>query len=198
LKGLAAVALCICLPVWTRADSLLLMPTARHLPQGDFRAELWTNDQLAGGFVSAGLGQSWDAQVSVDRFGADPDRPTASLAYYYLSPIADIAPGISGGILDAANETTDGRRIYACATLNRSVRHTASLGYTQLTAGIEVGRRSSPMAGLRSPVAKGLSLIAEYDGYRFDEALETKLGEGVYARLALRGPALYFSLGITR
>ena len=178
-----------------KGDDLLLMPTARRLQSGAIRGELWAGSQLGGGNLAAGLGQGWEAQISLDRFGADPGRPTGSVAYYYLSPIADITPGISGGILDAANATSDGRRLYACATMNRSMAQTARFGYTELTAGLQVGRRWGPMAGFKAPVARGISVLAEYDGFRFNAGVEGRLGNGAYARLATRGGVAYAVVG---
>ena len=171
------------------------MPTARRLPPGVLRSELWTTRELAGGSLTAGLGQGWDAQLSLDRFGTDSGRPTGSVAYYYLSPIADITPGISGGIVDAANATTDGRRVYACLTMNRSLTQTERFGYVELTAGFEAGRRSGPMAGLKAPIARGVSVLGEYDGFRFNAGVEGRLGGGVYARLAMRGGVGYLVIG---
>ena len=110
-----------------RADELLLMPTAHRLPSGILRGEIWGYNQLSSGSLACGLGQNFEAQLSIDRFGRDPGRPTASLAYYYLTPIADITPGLCGGVLDAANETTDGRRLYVCASMNRTIASIANL-----------------------------------------------------------------------
>jgi hypothetical protein len=157
--------------------------------------ELWAGSQFAAGSLTAGVGQVWEAAICLDRFGADPGRPTASLAYYYLSPIADITPGISAGMLDVANATADGRRVYACATMNRSVPKLAQFGYTELTAGVEVGRRIGPMAGFRTPIARGFSALAEYDGFRFNAGVEAKLGGGEYLRLATRAGVPYLVLG---
>jgi hypothetical protein len=195
VKG-AALSLALALTgVYARGDQLLLMPTARRLPTGEFRAEGWANSQLSGATLTAGIIQGWEGQVSIDRFGADPGRPTGSLAYYYLSPIADITPGVSGGILDAANTTTDGRRVYACATMNRSLPRLARFGYVELTAGLEVGRRLGPLAGAKVPLARGFSALAEYDGFRFNAGLDGQLGGGVYMRLATRGGVPYVVVG---
>ena len=184
-----------CVVTAAPADQLLMMPTARRLPPGLFRAEVWTNRQLAAGTVTAGLGQAWDAQISLDRFGFDPGRPTGALSYYYLTPIADLTPGIGGGILDVANATTDGRRLYACATMNRSIPKLNRYGYAELTAGFELGRRPGPMAGLRVPAARNVSVLGEYDGFRFNFGAEGKFGGGVYARLAARGGVGYVVIG---
>ena len=178
-----------------RGDQLLLMPTARRMPPGTLRGELWTNHQLAAGSLALGLTQTWEAQVSVDQFGANPGRVTGSVGYYYLSPIADITPGLSGGILDVANTTTDGRRLYVCATMNRSLPKLEKYGYAELTAGFEVGRRSGPMAGIHLPFARSLSVLGEYDGARFNFGFEANLSAAVYTRLALRAGTAYAVVG---
>ncbi|MHB8637025.1 MAG: hypothetical protein ACYC96_11210 [Fimbriimonadaceae bacterium] len=178
-----------------RGDQLLLMPTARRLEPGVLRGELWSARRLADFSLTAGIAQTWDAEFSIDRFGADKGRPTASFAYYYLTPIADLTPGVCAGVLDAAAATTDGRRLYACATLNRSLPKLGKYGYTELTAGMQVGRRSAPMAGFKAPVAREISLLAEYDGIRFNEGIEGRLPTGAYARIALRGNTLYVGFG---
>ena len=184
-----------CTAFLARGDQLLLMPTGRRLPSGEIRGELWTGRQLAAGTLSAGIAQAWEAQLTLDRFGVDPGRPTGSVAYYYLSPIADITPGISGGILDAANGTTDGRRVYACATMNRAPAMLERLGYVELTAGFEVGRRSGPMAGFKAPIARGFSVLAEYDGFRFNAGVEARIGDGAFVRVAVRGGVGYLVIG---
>jgi len=178
-----------------RTDQLLLMPTARHLSQGLVRAEGWIGSGSGAFFGSAGINQFLDAQISVDRFGSDPGRPTAAFAYYYLTPIADITPGISGGLLDVANATSDGRRAYACASLNRALHGLERFGYTEITAGIEVGRRAAPIGGVRLPIARAASLLGEYDGFRFNAGVELRFSAGSYARILARGGVLYAVLG---
>lgn len=198
MRRVAGIALGIVAAAFAAADQSLLMPTARRLAPGGLRAELWGDDRLAAGNLTLGLPRAFEMQLSEDAFGGDPGRPTASLAYYYLSPIADIAPGLAAGILDAANETTDGRRAYAVATMNRSIPGLDRFGYVALTAGFEAGRRSAPMAGFNAPLARSVALIGEYDGYRFNVGLEQRLGGGAYARIALRGGAAYVVVGIRR
>ncbi len=82
--------------------------------------------------------------------------------------------------------------------MNHAFDQSHKFGFTEFTAGFEAGRRSSPVVGVRTPIAKGISLLAEYDGFRFNGGIEAKLYEGTYARLALRGGGLYLGIGLRK
>lgn len=174
------------------------MPTARRLSDGSLRAELWSRDRLAFGSLAYGFGQHYEATVTDDSFGSDAARLTGTIAYHYLSPIADITPGIAAGILDVANQTTDGRRAYVSVTMNRSLPGITRFGYCQLTGGAEFGRHGSPTGGIRLSIAPNVQLAGVYDGFRFSSGIELTSTSGAYGGLTLRGARTYVVLGIRR
>ena len=195
MRGSLCLLAVLCVSI-ANADDLLLMPTARHLSSGLSRLEAWGYQGVQGGSLATGVGPSFDTKLELDSFRGDLPRFTGDFAYYYLSPIADITPGLSVGVRDAANATQDGRRVYACGTMNRSLPKIARSGYFEVTVGFQAARKSSPFGGVSVPLTGGFALIGEYDGYRFVGGLRLSAGSGLYAEIAARAGIPYLALGI--
>lgn len=169
--------------ILARADRLLLVPTAHGLGPGAVRAEGWYATgfgQPRAVFAGFGLGSGVEAQARWVQLASPAGPAAVDLQYTYISPVADISPGLATGVLDAFDTTEDGRRIYACATLNRGPGYGR---YAEFTVGLAVGRRSGPMAGLRVPLGRSTVALGEYDGVRWSGGVEYKLNAQVYGRI---------------
>jgi hypothetical protein len=51
------------------------------------------------------------------------------------------------------------------------------------------------MVGFKAPIARGFSVLGEYDGFRFNAGAEGRLGNGAYVRVAARGGVAYLVVG---
>lgn len=179
------------------ADRLILAPTAHALPNDTFRVESWFGgepDRFGAAFVAASYG-GFEAQYRWVNLNGHREPGALDIAFDYLSPIGDISPGLSAGVMDVANVTSDGRREYVCATMNRSSFFGLRNGFTELTAGFAVGRKSGPYAGIRAPIAKNLSWLGEYDGIRFSTGVQLNLWHSAYMGVDVSEGSAFLTVG---
>src|SRR3989304_5432395 len=96
------------------ADRLILIPTGTKLPFGTARLEhlfdvrATSRSQEYFGF---GVGKSFEAAITSERMPGG-NEGSFDFAFNYLDPVVNYAPGISVGVVDAMDNTADGRRFY--------------------------------------------------------------------------------------
>jgi hypothetical protein len=109
------VALMLVIPSAVMADRLITTPQGRKVPEGVVKFELLSTPSrdVAFGWIGYGLTQNFEIEISGESFDSDKITPGLNMSYNYLSPITDIAPGISFGVLDVTNQTRGEIAAYA-------------------------------------------------------------------------------------
>lgn len=144
------------------ADRFILTPTGSRIRPGTVRAEsLAIAGRPTRSWLEAGITTNLDLGIS-HIAGRDP---SLDLTWNYLLPITDIAPGLSFGLLDLADETPEGRAGYLAFT-----NHFGNMGDlnsdipTEFTLGIWTRGKGQPFASVSFPFADQFRLIAETSG----------------------------------
>lgn len=144
------------------ADRFILTPTGSRIRPGTIRAEsLAIAGRPTRSWLEAGITTNLDLGIS-HIAGRDP---SLDLTWNYLLPITDIAPGLSFGLLDLADETPEGRAGYLAFT-----NHFGNMGDlnsdipTEFTLGIWTRGKGQPFASVSFPFADQFRLIAETSG----------------------------------
>lgn len=179
------------------ADELIDIPTARKIVFDDFRFE-YRMEPFAGGdqqqFLGLGLGPSFELDFRDIQDSDVAPRATFDFSYNYLAAIPGISPGVSIGIQDAANQTSDGRRLYAVTTFRETMDEIPGNVYTDITVGFQAGSLTSAFAGVAMPFSTNLYLLAEDSGFRLSAGLEYRLSHRITFRLIDRENETLLSL----
>lgn len=180
-------------------DRIIDVPTANKLPFGTVREEVWGfpgDRRSLYTFTEAGIGPSFEAGFRTQRLGFARSVATFDVSYNYVVPLQSFAPGISVGLLDGANSTPDGRRVYLATTFDAGGGASTLDAGVRTTLGLQVGRRASAFVGVDIPIASRVSLLAEHDGFRVNAGIEVRPAPSVRLRWMQldRKPALSLSL----
>ena len=182
------------------ADQLIDIPTARKIQLDDVRYEFRSSPYPGGSvqhFLGIGVGQSFELDMrDVWNAGTKP-AGTFDFSYNLLSAIPGISPGISFGVQDAANLTTDGRRFYAVTTFRNDLDELPGNLYEDVTVGVQFGSLNSPFVGVALPVSKQVYLIAEHSGFRLSAGVEFRVLPHLAFRLITRDQETLLSLSGT-
>lgn len=171
------------------ADHLIDIPTANKFPTGAVTLQAaWPPSQDHGflGLAGFGIGPSFAADIRQEAIAPDRSATCLDLDYNFTEPVYDLVPGLDFGILDAANVSSEGRRAYLATTLNEGGGIFVTDVVAQVTLGYQLGRKSSPFAGVFLPLGNSLALIAEHDGFRLSGGLELRLSPDFRLRLVQR------------
>lgn len=100
------------------ADRLITTPMGKKVPHNAAKLEFLTvpGRDTSFGWIGLGLTNSIELELSGERFNNDRVIPGLNLSYNYLTPITDLAPGVSAGILDATDQTAERRAAYLAVT----------------------------------------------------------------------------------
>jgi len=191
------VSLLSILVAMASADQLIDIPTARKVPFDDFRYEFRASPTSHGDvahYLGIGLGPSFELDLrEITNAGTNPVG-TFDFSYSYLTPIPGLAPGISFGVQDAANLTSDGRRFYAVTTLRNEMDEIPGNVYADITLGFQVGSLTSPFVGVSLPFSKTFYAIAEHSGFRLSSGVEFRPAPQVALRFISRDRETLISL----
>lgn len=183
------------------ADRLITIPIGRKLRYKEFRIEGAFNpykDGLFETYVGAGITTGFDLEIRSQRLRGEPGYTTADVSYNLLSPIADIAPGISVGVQDTLDVTRDGRFYYLAATIRKTYSTLDGDVPGDVTLGIKQGRRLYPFLGLSIPFSQAFRFIAEHDGIRPAAGVELTFARQVGLRFYFRGEQGFVSVRYTK
>jgi hypothetical protein len=150
-------------------------------------------------FLGVGLTTFIDAEIWRREFDGGGDFTTLDLTFNVNAPLAGFAPGISLGILDALDETSDGIRAYAAVSIldNLDTGPFSGNASVETTVGVTVGRTSHAFVGASLPFSERFRLMAEHDGTKISTGAEYKLNQGPYFRLVFRPNQTLLSVGMT-
>jgi hypothetical protein len=187
---LPALLWAVILPSAAAADRLIDIPTASKLPFGDLRLEY--ADETSGGrtqlgWLEAGISTSFEAELRTEQYSGRSLDGTFDISYVYISPLADISPGLAAGVQDVLGTTVDGRRYYMCATFRNSVEAIGGEYPSDITLGFYLGAHPSPFVGTSIPFSSNFRLLAEHDGIRISAGFEYSPIRATALRLLVRG-----------
>lgn len=179
MRILAVLAL-FAVPLAAHADWNLRTPAGLPVFKNEVRGTFeGRKGEDTFGRLSYGLGNG----LSVAATSAGRDRFSGDLAYNYLVPFPDAAPGISVGVLDVADELA-GRAFYLAVTMRYGNYDPGNQDVpTELTFGFLSRDGGQGFASFALPVSEKLWFRAEYDGQNPLGAIELR----PVKELAVRG-----------
>ncbi len=119
---------------------------------------------------------------------------TFDFAYNFVSPVSSVAPGISVGLLDALNETVDGRRPYIATTFRELLQVGEKGSNGEATIGFQFGHISSAFVGVSLPLSTNFRLLTEHNGNRLSAGFELEPTKGLKLRTVTQEGTLLFGL----
>jgi hypothetical protein len=158
------------------ADHLIHIPLGKKVPSGTFRMSFGSAQddftQLHCN-LDVGLGDYVDASLRTDDINPSDRKLAVDLSYNILSPVTGFSPGISFGVQDVADRTTDGRRYYFATTFKVDLE-VEQLAYNpaEVTMGVLSGRYTNPFVGVMLPFAPQWRAKFEHDGIRINTGFE--------------------------
>ena len=157
------------------ADRLFNVPTARKLSEGSIRFEYAQGlkaERVTDRFIGIGMNRLLEAEVRTWQRPGFDERITTDLNFNIISPIAGIIPGFAVGVLDALDETPDGRRTFITSTYRLPFELVSGTKNLDLTVGIQAGAKDGFFGGFVAPFTDMFSLMAEHNGYRITAGFE--------------------------
>lgn len=194
-------ALALLLATAGSADRLIRIPTGKKLLSDTYRFELLTEpsrDRTLG-WLGAGLGQSFDLELTGQSFDSDRIVSSFDFSYNYLVPITDFLPGLSFGVQDALGVTERGRSLYLAVTFrlgnygehNQDVPTELTIGFWNRSEGVAFG-------GVSLPFSEHLKLLAEHDSRHLTAGFELSPLEGGSFRFLFRKNQVLIGLRISQ
>ena len=122
---------------------------------------------------------------------------TMDFAYNFIAPVASISPGISVGMLDAFNETVDGKRTYVAFTFRELLQVGEKGANGDVTMGVQFGHLNSGFVGVSLPLSENFRLLTEHNGARISTGFELEAAKGIRARVVTQEGTLLFGLNLT-
>ncbi|MBS1702212.1 MAG: hypothetical protein JST12_11165 [Armatimonadetes bacterium] len=183
------------------ADRVIDVPTGHTLPQYTFEYSFLesTNEKgsrdrymvyspLKG--VEVGLRQ---------RFRPNENgHTTADFSYNVVNPISSVSPGISVGMLDAMDQTVDGRRTYIAFTFRELLQVGERGEHGEATLGVQFGHLNSGFVGVTLPLGERFQLLTEHNGNRISAGFEIEPSADIRARVVTQDGTLLFGLNLSR
>lgn len=176
------------------ADRLINIPTGKKLPFDEIRAEFVFGGHPAydRGFLGMGVGLQFDAELIYERLSPNPGFVSFNFAYNYVTPVTDVSPGVSVGVRDAMNKTSDGRAFYLATTFRIATDIDAP---AELTIGGGTQSLRGFFVGAMLPLTNRLRLLGEHDSLRWTAGLEVRPVQGLFLRALFRQDRTQLSVG---
>jgi hypothetical protein len=128
---------------------------------------------------------------------SESGRGTFDFAYNLIAPVAALSPGISIGMLDALNETTDGRRTYFAITFRQLLDVGEKGANGEVTMGVQFGNINSGFVGASIPLSNNFRLLAEHNGARVSVGFELAVAKTLKARAFTQDGTLLMGLNLS-
>ncbi len=125
-------------------------------------------------------------------------RMTFDMSYNLVSPVAALSPGISVGMLDALNETNDGRRTYLAVTFRELLDVGDKGANGEATLGIQFGHINSGFVGVSLPLSKNFKFLVEHNGARISTGFELGIDKSIRARMITQEGIFLLGLNLSR
>ena len=195
------VALVLLLAAAVSADRLIRIPTGKKLLSDSYRFEIMaepSRDRTLG-WLGAGLGPSFDLELTGESFNSNRIVSSFDFSYNYLVPITDFIPGLSFGVQDGLGVTERGRSLYLAVTfrLGNYGEHNQDVP-TELTIGFWTRREGVAFGGVSLPMSEHLKLLAEHDASHLTAGFELSPVEGGSFRFLFRKNQVLIGLRISQ
>ncbi|MEA2554547.1 MAG: hypothetical protein QOJ65_2723 [Fimbriimonadaceae bacterium] len=150
-------------------------------------------------FLGVGLTTFVDAEIETRQLENQSRFTSLDLNFNVNAPLAGLAPGISVGVLDVADQSPDGRRGYLAISVQDSGGSGpfGGIAPTETTFGFMLGRESHAFVGVSLPLNERFRLLAEADGTKLSGGAEFRTENGPYFRLVFRQEQTLLSVGST-
>lgn len=167
------------------ADRLFNVPVARTLPSKTLRYEslqALNNRFTRFNFFAFSPATGYEFELREREFG----RSILDFQYNLVPPVQSISPGISIGVLDAANESPDRRRFYLVTTFRELLEVGDSGANGELTLGYGWGQNDGVLVGFSLPLSQRTSFIADHNAQVLSVGINTNLFPGFNARFFIQ------------
>lgn len=157
------------------ADRLITTPLGKKIPQNATKLEILSTPSKDTLFAWLGYGvtDAIELEIYGESFNSDRLTPGLNVSYNYLTPIIDLSPGISVGVLDVTDQSVARRTFYAAITYYFG--NVSELNQNTPTI-LSVGGWSRDGGGFffnfSVPFTDSLRLIGEHDGGTLTAGLE--------------------------
>jgi hypothetical protein len=182
------------------ADRVIDVPIGRSLAMGTFQLsdmeamnQSGARDRYFAFAPFTGVELAYRERVRPSESG----RGTFDFAYNLIAPVAALSPGISIGMLDALNETTDGRRTYFAITFRQLLDVGEKGANGEVTMGVQFGNINSGFVGASIPLSNNFRLLAEHNGARVSVGFELAVAKTLKARAFTQDGTLLMGLNLS-
>lgn len=178
----ALAAACLSAACLSFADRTVFSPKGTKLISDSIKVETLFSERERYSWFSIGVSRQWELEAG-NFFENGRSRTSLSAVYNLALPIMDITPGISFGIVDASNDTQDGRAVFVAVTywygnygeLNQDVPTELSFGAWTRTGGAFVSTSI--------PFADFLRLVGEHDGRSLRAGIDVRPVQGLSLKI---------------
>ena len=152
---------------FAHADRAVFVPTGRKLLPNTAKFEFLDSAGRSNtfGWLQYSPNSVFEFSVYGEKLAGQSTAFGVNGSFTFVNPITDVAPGISLGFLDIANETEDGRALYAAITYRLGNEGLLNQFLpTDITLGVWSRERSLGFAAAELPFSDFLSVVGELDG----------------------------------
>ncbi|MEZ5163858.1 MAG: hypothetical protein R2688_08960 [Fimbriimonadaceae bacterium] len=171
------------------ADRIVFIPTGRKVNDKNVRFDVLGQPSRdnAFGWFTVGLMNTWEFELYGENLNTDHLDMGANVAYNLIQPLTDLGPGVSFGILDLGDNTSNRRTGYVAVTyrlgnvapINQDIPTDFSFGLWTRDEGVF-------FAGMEIPFSKEFRLLAEHDSRFITAGIELKPVEEASLRFLFR------------
>ncbi len=158
------------------AERLFFIPTGNKLRNDKIHLESWQQkgsfrDRVS--FIGLGISDSFEFEIRDERGRSANTRTSFDFAYNYLVPFADIAPGITFGVQDVLDKTSERRSFYGAITWKFNQFEPVNANSpVEVTLGVGTARYRGLFLGTRLPFTDQFRFIAEHDSRKLSAGFE--------------------------
>lgn len=173
-----SMALLISLAAVSHSERFITINMGRKVPYRSVKLNSLSDIhdfELGSKSLGFAFGNSFDGEVVYENDG-NRKRTSLDLAYNLNDPLIGYGPGFSAGIRDVANESINGREIFAVFThhLGNVPTHVQNVP-TMVTYGFLHGREGMKMfVGAQFPFSEHISLVMEHNSHDLIGGLELR------------------------
>lgn len=149
-------------------------------------------------YLGVGLGESFDFELVDNQKPGLSHRFSLDFSYNFLSPIADLAPGISFGVQDLLDRSDLGSGFYGAITWRlNNVDPINAATPVEFTIGAGTGRFRGAFVNARFPISNAVRIITEHDSREVSGGIELMPNSSVRLRYTVRGDENFTSFSLS-
>lgn len=191
----------ICVPILSQADRLIFTPLGQKIPQNKAKIEFLSipSRDVAFGWIGVGVTNQIELELTGESFDSDKIDMGVNLSFNYISPITDIAPGISFGFQDVTNNTADGRSAYLAVTYHFG--NTGELNQNEptiFTLGLSSRDQGFLFFNFALPLSEQFRIIGEHDSFRISAGVEFRPFEDASLKFLFRDGSPMIGMNLSR